>query len=237
MHAPKALLVVLALSACAPPVPDSGPGVGFGDYSDYVRQREAQRQAAVVPAKPVFSTERAAAAIDAAGQPVAVSPTQGRLITGEPLNGVRPRGGAPAGIKEESGEMNPGSSRISDEQDFGAVSSRESIESDAERLARQRAQYEVVAPTALPQRSGSSGPNIVEFALSTTHAPGTQVYKRGSLFGGNAAAACSRFASPDLAQEAFLADGGPQKDRKGLDPDGDGFACGWDPRPFRTALR
>ena len=41
----------------------------------------------------------------------------------------------------------------------------------------------------------------------------------------------------DVAQEAFLAQGGPQSDRKGLDPDGDGFACDWDPRPFRAALQ
>jgi hypothetical protein len=34
-----------------------------------------------------------------------------------------------------------------------------------------------------------------------------------------------------------LANGGPERDKEGLDPDGDGFACGWDPRPFRSALR
>ena len=33
--------------------------------------------------------------------------------------------------------------------------------------------------------------------------------------------------------KAFLEAGGPKRDRKGLDPDGDGFACAWDPRPFR----
>ena len=41
----------------------------------------------------------------------------------------------------------------------------------------------------------------------------------------------------DQAQSAFLDSGGPEKDRKGLDPDGDGFACGWDPTPFRNAVR
>ena len=40
-----------------------------------------------------------------------------------------------------------------------------------------------------------------------------------------------------LAQEEFLRTGGPERDKLGVDPDGDGFACAWDPRPFRTALQ
>jgi hypothetical protein len=148
----------------------------------------------------------------------------------------RPRGDAPAGIKQEAGEM-AGSRTISDEQDFSAVSSRESIASNAERLAQQRAQYEVIAPTALPQRSDQNGASIVQYALSTTHAPGVQMYNRSSLFARDPLRTCAKYPSSDLAQEAFLASGGPQKDREGLDPDGDGFACGWDPRPFRNALK
>ena len=38
---------------------------------------------------------------------------------------------------------------------------------------------------------------------------------------------CSEFASPAAAQKVFLAAGGPERDSYGLDPDGDGFACGW----------
>ena len=94
-----------------------------------------------------------------------------------------------------------------------------------------------MAPKALPQRDGSVGPNIVAYALATSHSPGTQIYKRSTLFSRDPAVVCAQYTSPDLAQEAFLAGGGPEKDREGLDPDGDGFACGWDPRPFRTALR
>ncbi len=142
----------------------------------------------------------------------------------------------PAGIVSTNSEMtamtdNPS---ISDEQEFSAVSSRETIASDKERIARNRAQYTVISPTAVPQRPGDVGPNIVQFAISTTHAVGTQMYKRSSLR--VSGSACAKFASPDLAQEAFLAAGGPEKDRKGLDPDGDGFACSWDPRPFRAAV-
>ncbi|HMO09515.1 MAG TPA: hypothetical protein PKD10_17995, partial [Paracoccaceae bacterium] len=123
---------------------------------------------------------------------------------------------------------------ISDEQDFAAVSARESIESDAERIARARAQYQVVQPGALPERSGGGGPNIVAFALSTTHAPGTPVYRRSAFGSRDPMANCGRYTSADLAQEAFLAAGGPERDPQRLDPDGDGFVCGWDPRPFRA---
>jgi hypothetical protein len=249
MKSLKYLMAATALAACTTPVPDSGAGVGFGDYSEYVRQREASQQAigqplgSITPQQPVFSTETAAAAIDNAEN--RTTPPTGRVIgdtsSAQTLGtvqttGTRPRGGAPIGIKEESGEMR-GTTGISDEQDFSAVAARETIESDAERLARQRAQYEVVAPTALPQRTGDTGPNIVQFALSTTHAPGTQLYRRSSLFQKDPLVTCAKYASPDLAQEVFLSKGGPEKDREGLDPDGDGFACGWDPRPFRNALR
>jgi len=246
MPAPKAFLVptLLALgllAACAPPVPDSGAGVGFGDYSEYLRQQEMERRAQTqTAAAPVFSTERIGAALDGTGSPAQTAPSggpvQGRIIGDLATPGTRPRGDAPLTIQPQSGEMNPGSARISDEQNFDAVAARETIESDAERLARQRAQYQVIAPTALPERPSTGRPNIVQFALSTQHAPGAKVYNRSSLFQRNPLVACARFPSPDLAQEEFLAQGGPERDRLGLDPDGDGFACGWDPRPFRKAL-
>ena len=251
MRAVPVLMLVTALAACTPVLPESG--VGFGDYSQYLRDREralASGTAPPAPAAPVvappaaagFSTDRASAAIDAAEGRTAVAALPAAPLAAAPLSAVpldatdpnRPRGNAPAGIKVESGEVQGGNhTAISDEQDFSAVSARETIESDKERIARNRANYEVVQPTALPQRTGSSGPNIVAFALSTTHAPGTPVYRR-SGFNGNGSA-CSRYGSSDLAQEAFLAEGGPDRDRKGLDPDGDGFACGWDPRAFRAA--
>jgi hypothetical protein len=112
----------------------------------------------------------------------------------------------------------------------------ETIESDAERLARQRAAYEFVTPTEVPERSGASGPNIVQYALTSRNAVGQRAYSRGP-FGGESRAAriCARYPSDDLAQEAFLEAGGPDRDRLGVDPDGDGFACGWDPAPFRRA--
>jgi hypothetical protein len=253
MRLPVILMLSLAVAGCeTTPIPDSGEGVGFQDYTTYQRSREATLAGStgvvgtgVTPIAPTtgFSTAVVGAAIDeadglATSQPVAQQP-------GAPLQGVvigstepnRPRGNAPAGIKVEAGETAAVRAGISDENDFAAVAARETIQSDAERIAQNRAQYQVVQPGALPKRPGDTGPNIVEYALATTHAPGTQLHKRSSLRANRAAAICARYGSPDQAQEAFLAKGGPDRDRLGVDPDGDGFACGWDPRPFRTALR
>jgi hypothetical protein len=246
MRAVLAVLTAAGLAACAPTVPDSG--VGFGDYAAYMREREralATGQAApVAPTAPVFSPERVGAAIDAADGRGALPPAApgvapvapegvrtGALIGSAP---AQPQGSAPvAGLPPAGAAPRPAG--ISDEQDFEAVSARETIESDAERIARARAQYQVIQPGALPTRPGSTGPSIVAYALSTTHAPGTPVYRRSGFGNRDPFANCGRYASADLAQEAFLEAGGPERDRQGLDPDGDGFVCGWDPRPFRAA--
>jgi len=126
---------------------------------------------------------------------------------------------------------------MSEETNFDAVSGERSIESDAALIARNRAQYQVVQPQALPQRSGNATPNIVQYALESTHPIGTQVFRRPGLNKDTRyQRACAKYASPDQAQIAFLSKGGPQRDRLGVDPDGDGYACGWDPRPFRNAI-
>lgn len=246
------ILAALGLAACSPTVPDSAAGVGFSDYNSYNAAPLSAMPATTAPAAPStgFSAAAAAAAIDKAegkttsapvmqpapatqmapiGTPSATSMTIGS-------SAARPRGNAPAGIVETTSEMK-NSTTISDEQDFAAVSQRETIESDKERIERNRAHYQVDQPTALPQRVGDTGPNIVQFAISANNPRGTQVYKRSSLRLNSYNAACAKFASPDLAQEAFLAAGGPVKDRKGLDPDGDGYACAWDPAPFRAAVQ
>jgi len=130
-----------------------------------------------------------------------------------------------------------GKAGISDEQDFDAVAARETIESDRERLAAQREQYVFIPPTALPDTAGVERPIIIDFALRTRHQPGQQRWKRSDIRLQSYARACGRYPAADLAQEDFLKAGGPERDRLGIDPDGDGFACGWDPRPFRLALR
>ncbi len=235
------ILGAIAVAGCSPVVPDSAAGVGFSDYNSYSTAPVAPASA---PATTGFSAAAAAAAIDKAEGKTAAAPVPQLAPLGQPTDSSmqiistdnRPRGNAPAGIVETTSEMKNGAA-ISDEQDFQAVSQRETIESDKERIARNRAQYQIDQPQALPQRAGDTGPNIVQFALSANNPRGTQVYKRSSLRLNSYNAACAKFASPDLAQEAFLAAGGPTKDRKGLDPDGDGYACAWDPAPFRAAVQ
>ncbi len=239
----------LLLAACAPRVPESsaGAGVGFGEYSQYGQQREAQLSsggsfgapppvsAAPIGAMPVGgnpSTDLAAAGIGSA--PMAAP-------MGAPMGGMDSdrRGGvqaSPGNAAPVLAGANPAT--ISDEQDFDAVAGRESIQSDAERRAEQAAAYQVIQPTALPQRAGDGGPNIVEYALSAPNVRGQEWYSRFTLggIGGRFERNCASYRSPDDAQRDFLARGGPDRDARGLDPDGDGFACGWDPAPFRAAV-
>jgi hypothetical protein len=239
------LPAALALAACQPQVPDSARGVGFESYSDYMKRRDAELAAggSILPG-PAISRERIGTPAPlpggAAAAPAPVTamplPLPGAVatpapVTTAPVAGDRPRADTIAGVAPQSGEM--ARVGISDEQDFSAVSARESIESDAERRRRQAEQYVVVPPAPLPTRAGPSGPNIVQFALATSHAPGTKTYSRSGLRLRSYEAACGPFSSADLAQEEFLRRGGPERDPLGVDPDGDGFACGWDPRPFR----
>jgi hypothetical protein len=124
---------------------------------------------------------------------------------------------------------------ISREQDFEAVDARRTIEQDAARIARNRERYEVVQPEDIGTRPDDVGPNIVAYALATTHPKGTQIYNRiGFNSDDRTARNCSEFTSPDKAQIAFLRQGGPERDRRGLDSDGDGYACDWDPAPYRN---
>lgn len=212
----------------------SAPANGFSPEAAAAAIDRATGVAPVAdPNQPVFANS-----LDPVNTPLTTYPTPtpqpvfGASASVDPMDPNRPRGDAPTNIKVESGEMVHNNSGISDEQDFNAVSSRETIESDKERLARNRAQYQVIQPTAIPERT-ATGANIVEYALKTTNNPGTQMYKRSSFRLTDPLVACARYGSPDLAQQAFLEAGGPTRDRKGLDPDGDGFACTWDPRPFR----
>ncbi|MBN2905171.1 MAG: hypothetical protein JXJ18_00510 [Rhodobacteraceae bacterium] len=201
------VLAVLALGACDPKVPDSAAGAGFDSYSAYSARRETALHSEMTVRPPVQDG------------------AQGGTLA--PMSALDPQAGVVPATD------NPG---LSDEQNFAAVASRETIESDRERLQAQRQEYIQVAPTAIPSRSGDSGPNIVQFALSTTNRVGEERYRRGMFGKSQFARNCGRYASSDLAQEAFLKAGGPQRDRLNLDPDGDGFACYWDPTPFRQAV-
>lgn len=255
-----------ALAACQPAVPDSGalpgsPGRGVG-FDTSAAARSQATQAQLPAAAPVQSQAlpTASAASSATPSRPATAPARDPLIArAETALGGTPAASQPRGPNPDDAENarataansgqevviaspsnqaptiinNPG---ISDENSFDAVSSRESIASDKERIARNRAQYEVVQPTALPDRAGGGQPNVVAYALQTSHPKGTQIYRRlGFNTSAKFARNCAVYSSADEAQIDFLARGGPERDRQGLDPDGDGYACNWDPRPYRRA--
>ncbi len=221
-----------ALAACSPPVPDSGKGVGFGDYDTYAREqraRDAQLSGNALPAPDVVSSEPLGA-----GQTVASGDGSDLAAQTQAALNSSPTSSA---ASEDPPQAVIGSSGISQENNFDAVGAQRSIESDAAKIAQNRAQYKVIEAEALPKRSGSGGPNIVDYAVTTKHPVGTQVYRRiGVNMTGKARRNCAKYTSADRAQSDFLENGGPQRDRKGLDPDGDGFACSWDPGPFRKAV-
>lgn len=237
------VLAFLALSNCvSPPVPDSaagvvdpGQGVGFGNYSEYQAERaarEAELRGQQARANdPILPPASATQTSEGAG------PVSNDTLIANASAGID-RATTPSDTTKTAGVIQPANNPgISDEQDFEAVSARETIESDAERLREQRQQYKVIEPTAVPSGS-AGGPNIVQYALATTNNVGQQVYRRNTIFAqAKYQRNCAKYISSDRAQLDFLQNGGPQKDRLGLDPDGDGFACGWDPAPFRKAAR
>lgn len=146
----------------------------------------------------------------------------------------------PAGASPEASgtaEARRDAADISDEQDFEAVTSRESIESDAERLKAQQTARIVYKPEPLPERIGRS--NVILFALQTNHAVGEEVFERVTIlvFEPSVLRRCRAFPDAEAAQHAFLDAGGPQEDDLLIDPDGDGFVCGWDPEIYRTLFR
>ena len=242
------ILALLGLAACAPEVPDSGAGVGFGDYDAFRAQqaaREAQLSApAALPSPRAVSTETlSATAPGSTGLPTAPVPSGSDAPTDEAERLAAATAAALNSGRQplEASPSNPppavvNSAGISEETNFDAVSAQRSIQDDAARRAALAAQYQVIQPTAVPTRPGNAGPNIVDYALSTTNSPGQQVHRRINIASAQRYAAnCAKYPSPDLAQQDFLSRGGPRTDRLGLDPDGDGFACSWDPSPFRRA--
>jgi hypothetical protein len=232
----------LVLTACQPEIPDSGRGVGFD--SSFEQQRRARDAALTTPMVPAAPGVTASTLDGGTDDSAAATAAETRRV----LDATRPGGlgneavtnSGVAPVMASPGNPPPavvGVDGISNENSFDAVSGQRSIEGDAARLAANRAQYEIVQPTALPSRVNSE-PNPVAYALQTTHPRGTQIYRRiGLNKAAKAARNCAGYATPDQAQIAFLSEGGPQRDRLGLDPDGDGYACAWDPTPFRRAAR
>lgn len=256
-------LSALLLAGCQPPVPDSrSAAVGFEDYGSYQRRRAAEAEAALgAPARtaqtvqgPVQNPALPYPQPAATGAPTAADLAQAGIgsttlaapVAAAPaVDPVLPAGVPPANpVVVESAAYPQGlptpaadHAGISDEQDFQAVAQRETIESDKARIAQNRAAYQQIQPTALPERSpeAAKAVDLVQYALNAPNRLGEAIYPRSRIALVSSERACARYDSPEAAQQAFLAAGGPKRDRKNLDPDGDGFACFWDPTPFQKA--
>ena len=124
---------------------------------------------------------------------------------------------------------------MSDENDFEAVSERQSIESDAERIENNRALYVLIEPTSLPSRGlVQTFPSIVEYAIkdykslsvpSCTHDHLQVKHDLIGIVGKVFFTKCSPRGISGLGWSESLI-------QRVLDPDGDGFACYWDPEAF-----
>lgn len=200
------------LAACDPVPPNDARGPGFSSNGSYDAEQRA-RDAALASGESMILPADNGTPLDAVG----VSEIAATEVEADP-------------------ELLRRGPQISDENSFDAVSERVSIESDRARLAAQRDAFEVIEPTALPDRPSGDLAAIVEFALATSHPVGQVVYPRNGILS-SSGRACNRYSNPNEAQQVFLSNGGPERDRSGLDPDGDGYACRWDPTPFRLAVR
>ncbi len=176
----------------------------------------------------VATTEQYAAGINSVSSVVESSIETGRQVLDNALNNTKKKN-----VKTEE-TVDLGNPTISDEQNFEAVSERETIESDAERRKQQSAKYVLVKPVAIPERPKMRYLTPVQFAVKTTHPVGKRRYNRLTVNMGNVTKPCLRYQSEELAQYAFLRSGGPNIDSRGVDPDGDGYACGWDPSVYRN---
>ncbi|MCI5111915.1 MAG: hypothetical protein MRY75_15300 [Marivita sp.] len=216
---------LVAVTACSPSIPDSA--VGFDRIDGYQQRRDAVLEGRAAPTTIGAPPTVTGAPLSATGPLDAADLEARRANSGIDPVQASPGNPAPQIVENAAG--------ISAENDFDAVSNTRSIEGDAALIAQNRARYQIIAPEALPTRPGTNTPNIVAYALQTNNPKGAPIYRRSAFATENRHLRnCAAFASADLAQEEFLANGGPERDRQNLDPDGDGFACGWDPAPFRA---
>ena len=241
------------LGGCVAAVPDSGREAGAAGLTQFDVDRARREQALAGPM--VRTTEgivppSAAGIIPNSGIPQTGTTIQpgdlqaagiGTTAGATPVQGADPlrtQGvqASPANAIDPN-NVQIASTGISSEQDFDAVSSERDIAADAALREQQQAAFLLIEPEALPER-GDVGPNIVEYALSAPNRRGQEWYSRSILTTqGRFERNCASYRSADDAQRDFLSRGGPERDPRGIDPDGDGFACGWDPAPFIAAVR
>lgn len=230
--APEAGMAETGMNAAPAYAPNLGPAApAAGPSTEAIPSADINQALFGTPDGPATGAPPAAS-LPPAGLPPA---------TTQPLPVVQPGADAVQGAADpgQAGAAPAGEGNalgISDTQDFQAVTARESIESNKARIEADKASYQQIQPTALPVRDASTKVSaVVAYALAATNRLGERIYDRPAVSPERHQAACMAFTSEEAAQEAFLKAGGPKRDPKKLDPDGDGFACKFDPTPFQEA--
>ncbi|MHA3913777.1 hypothetical protein [Halovulum sp. GXIMD14793] len=155
------------------------------------------------------------------------------------LNSTQPQGQPRSVVQPSAQTVNGGRDIGIDPNDTSIdlnASSQETQKRQREAAAQireeNRQKLVVINPEPVPNVNVNA--NVIKFARETTHPKGTKVYNRPSFRDRlQSASVCRRFKTNDEAQRQFLANGGPTTDRYNLDPDGDGFACNFDPEGYR----
>jgi hypothetical protein len=183
--------------------------------------------AVTVPSEPVLQEVPLSGTASTAGGDGFTTTIESALAEGDPLSPV-PAAGSTTGTGRslDDDTINLMQWTLEQQKIDAAIAERD--------LAEARSQLVVVQPGPLP--SNPQGANIALFAQQTTNAVGERRYQRTAGARVAGVGTCGRFRDADAAQRAFLSGGGPERDRYGIDPDGDGFACSWNPAPYR-ALR
>ncbi len=145
-----------------------------------------------------------------------------------------PAAGSVVAVAPDSGDGIASDSGVLNLAEQSQAEQRRLREADAAALAAAAAQRVIIQPGQMPEVVANV--NIVTYARETTNAVGERLYRRPSIRRLNNASQCRKFDTADDAQRNFLANGGPQDDPLNLDPDGDGFACGWSPEAYRALV-
>lgn len=238
---------LLAVAACADGVAPQGQGrgvsagtaIGGGDYQRYLRAREDAARSGVPYSVPPEHTraqgaaqrEWQSASQSSGGAPLAAPMAPRAQTNTTPATTTTAAATSTAATQASGGR----DSAIADQQRYDPDNPRPAA---ASRPAPGQGESRPVPLVRVADASAAEGPNIVAYALRTSHPVGTERYPRRNplrwqLWERN----CLQFTDQNAAQEAFLAAGGPERDRQNLDPVGDGYACWWDPEPIRRAVR
>lgn len=168
-----------------------------------------------------------------AAVPNDVSPGQRAIDAGRPQNGqistaVIETPGAP-GVGIEAGAtgdvtfLDPSSLEAIAE---GAIDASEQASGGVFDNIQPQQASDILPPPLIPR--------VAAFAIRTTHQLGERQWRRNPLRA-DGQGICAQFPTRDQAQNRFLTDGGPERDPNGMDSDGDGFVCGFDPSALRAS--